>query len=239
MPFESVLRTDIIDEELLEEPQRVKVVSETWFRGFINRATPWEKTKTPWPAKNIVEVMTLVSQALTDYEARTGVTEDAKVNISYESPDVDADLEVITIALAEREPGMYGQGRPRENQVKNRKPILREHLDDPDNPGYKRAVLGYFYDNTLRLTCWARTSKAANERALWLENVMEEYEWFFVYSGVNRFLYDRRRTEIVHGVGNNKIYGRPIDYFVRTEKIRNVSQKTLEEIYVRLTTRST
>ena len=106
--------------------------------------------------------------------------------------------------------------------------------EDPENPGYRRAVLGYWYDNMLTLTAWARTNKAANERALWLENVMEEYTWFFVYSGSQRVLYQGRRAEKLTEVENNKIYGRPIDYFVKTEKLRTVSTKTLEEIVVNL-----
>jgi hypothetical protein len=129
---------------------------------------------------------------------------------------------------------MFSQGRPMEKKVQNLRPIVREILDDPDNPGYRKAILGYFYDNILRITCWARTNKAANARALWLEDVMEEYTWFFVYSGVNRILYQGRGPERYKDVANNRIYGRSVDYFVRTEKLRTISQKTLEEIVINL-----
>lgn len=236
---DSVLRTDILSSDITEDQQHIKVIAQTQFQYEVQNARSIDRTTTPGPSKNIVEVMELIRQAIIDYESRTNVNQDAKVHLTYEKPDREAELEAISISLAVREPGMYSQGRPGEGKIKNRRPVLREHVDDPDNPGYKRAVLGYFYDNTLRLTCWARTSKQANLRALWLEDVMEEYTWFFVYSGVNRIFYDRRREEITHEVEGNKIYGRPIDYFVRTEKLRNVSQKTLEEIVVNLTTRVT
>lgn len=228
----SVLRNDIVPNEFKERPLNVRVIAQGHFDGLLNR-TLADKTKTPRPAKNIIEVMDLISQAVSDYELRTHVTEDAKIDVTYSKPDTDKEVEVISMELTRREPGMWGQGSPFENRTQNLRPILREYTDDAEHPAYRKAVLGYFYDNMLNLTCWARTNKAANERALWLENVMEEYSWFFVYSGVNRIFYQGRRGELVHEVHGNKFYGRPIEYFVRTEKIRRVSEKVLEEICIR------
>ena len=237
MSFESALRTDILPEELTENQQKVKIVAETQFHTIVNNSeNAIERTQTPNPAKNIIETMSLIKDSIEHCYTRTHITGDAEVQITYENPDTYINLETVSICLEQREPGMYGQGRPFENKTKNLRPILREVKDDPDNLGYKLAILGYFYDNILRLTCWARTNKVANNRALWLENVMEEYSWYFTSAGVNRFLYYGRDKEIVRNVDNNKIYGRPIDYYVRTEKIRAVSQKTLEEIYIHLST---
>jgi len=234
MSFESLLRTDILDDEITTEQKRVRVIAETQFMTIVNNATVINnKTTTPNPSKNIIEAMDLIKSAVESYELREHASKDAKINITYAYPDTNIDLETISICLEERSPGMHSQGSPsRRGAVKNLRPLLRETIEDPSNPGYKRAILGYFYDNTLSLTCWARTNKAANDRALWLENVMEEYTWFFAISGVNRVLYQGRGREIVREVGNNKLYGRPIDYFIRTEKLRVVSQKKLEEIIV-------
>jgi hypothetical protein len=35
-------------------------------------------------------------------------------------------------------------------------------------------------------------------------------------------------------VNNNKWYGRPLDYFVRTETLRTFKEKTIEDILVNL-----
>jgi len=234
--FESFLRKDLLPTGLETDPYQVKAIVKTAFQKQIELTNTIERTKSPLPSKNIIEVMELIYHSITDYEERTRATEDAKVVVVYEKPDIKTNLETISISLVDRNPGMFGQGKPNGNSIRNLKPILREEIEDPDNPGYKRAILGYFYDNTLRLTCWARTAKAANLRALWLEEVMEEYSWFFAYSGVNRFIYSGRPPEIVHEVDNNKYYGRPIDYFVRTEKLRNVSQKKIETIYLKMIT---
>jgi len=237
--FESVLRTDILNPELAKTPKGIKIIVEQEFNHLISRAVPDERTKTPGTAKNIIETLDLIRQVIIDYEDRTHTTKDGKLDIVFEDIDQEIDTEVVSLQFIDRQPGMFGQGSPHENKIKARRPILREVVEDPDNPGYKRAVLGFFYDNVLRMTCWARTNKQANIRALWLENVMEEYTWFFIYSGVNRILYDGWKQPKMIQVNNNKYYGRSIDYFVRTEKIINISQKILEEVCIKVATRST
>ena len=104
------------------------------------------------------------------------------------------DLETISIRLVRREPGRFSEGRPYEGDVRNLRPILRQVYDDPENPGYKRAEMGYWYDNTVRFTCWARTNKEADARALWFEALMEDYKWFYRLRGVNRVLFHGRGT---------------------------------------------
>ena len=235
---DSVLRRDLIRSDLLEDQQKVKVFSEVQFNKIVERAIQENKTTSALPAKDIIEVMDLIYYTIQDYETRTGKRNDAKINLVYEDPDTDINLETISIMFTDRIPGMFGQGRPFENKVQNKRPVLREIFDDPDNPGYKRAVLGYFYDNIITLTCWARTNKTVNQRALWLENLMEEYAWFFSFSGVNRILFDSWGKNKIITIGNNKHYGRPLNYFVRTEKLQNVSQKTLEQICIRVTASS-
>ena len=229
----TTIRSDILTEELTTGDRSVKVYSETIYNVIVANAATLEKTRTPGVAKNIVEVMTLIKSAIEDYETRTHSTNDAKINVTYEEPDKLTDLETLTIKLIRREPGMYGQGAPFGNSTRQLRPLLRDTVDDPEEPGYKRAIMGQCYDNILRLTCWARTNKTANERALWLETVMEEYSWFFVYSGANRVLYEGRGPEETITVESSKVYGRCIDYFVRTEKLRSISQKELELVVVK------
>lgn len=236
--MDSLLRTDILDPELLKSPERIKVYAETQFSAIISNVVQERLTTTPGAAKDILDVLQLIKQAITDYEERTGVNEDGKVGLIYEKPDTDLQLETISISVDSRNPGSFSQGKPGEGQVKNRRPILREIVNDPDNPGYKRAVLGYYFDNVIRLTSWARTNKQANKRAVWLESLMEEYTWFFTMYGVNRIMFEGWRKNETIDIGGNRYYGRPIDYFVRTEKLWNISQKTLEEIIIKVALRS-
>jgi hypothetical protein len=220
--------------ELLEDPQQIKVVVETVWRMLTERAEKLPPTVTPGRAKDIIGVTELIEQAIRDYEKRERTTVGAKVEIVWERPEKPFESEVIALSIASREPGSFSQGRPFEGKEKNRRPIVREIVNDPDNPGYKRIVLGFFYDNTLRITAWARTNKEATKRAIWVEDMIEDYSWWFTRSGVNRILFEKWLFPVFMEVNNNPYYGRPIDYFVRTEKLFNISQKTLEEIYIRM-----
>ena len=234
----NILRIDLLKSDLTEDQKKVKVIAEEVFGGFIERAIQ-DRTRTPGDTKDIFEVLELIRVAIKDYESRSHVTQDAQIDVIYEKPDRPIEVETISLSVISRVPGMYSQGKPGDMGPKNRRPILREMLDDPDNPGYKRAVLGFFYDNIIRLTCWAKTNKAANDRAIWLENLMEENDWFFVWSGVNRLLYDSWRSSELVDIVNNRYYGRPIDFFVRTEKLINVSEKTLEQICIKFGVKTT
>jgi len=43
-----------------------------------------------------------------------------------------------------------------------------------------------------------------------------------------------RHADIVTEVSNNKWYGRPLDYFVRTETLKVFQEKTIENIFIDL-----
>tara|TARA_Y100000310_G_scaffold342279_1_gene444817 strand:+ start:1359 stop:2084 length:726 start_codon:yes stop_codon:yes gene_type:complete len=230
----STLRTDLVRADLVQDPKRVKVISESQFNEIVSVAVQPEAS--PMPSKNIVEAMELVKDAIEHRIGQEGTTADADINILYEKPDKMASLEAVTIRLLDRKPGSWektsAQGAMSNRNTRALSPILREEVEDPDNPGYRFAVLGYFFDNKVRLTCWARTVKQANERAIWLEDLLDEYRWYFSLAGLNRVIYLGRGPDTVIDVEGNRIYGRPIDLFIRTERIRAIRQKTLEQILV-------
>lgn len=229
---ESILRRDILTTDLTQEPPRI-IVSRI-YSSLLEATERPPKNVTPGTSKNIIEVMSLVKDSIEDYENRQNTNTRDRVTVVYEDPDKELETETISLSIETRQPGAFQTGPPLGAQIKNQRPLLREETADPDHPGYRRAILGYFHDNTLRLTCWALTNKTANARMLWLEEVMEQYIWYFRISGVNRFLYLKHGPQLVKTVSNNRIYGRPIDYFVRTETIRAISEKELETIYVNL-----
>jgi hypothetical protein len=187
-------------------------------------------------AKSLTEFYELVSRALNDYEVRAGTPLKYHVNFTEEDPDEESETETVTFRLMKREPGSFSQGSPFEGDIKNLRPILREKINDPQNPDYQVAVTGYWYDNLVRFTCWARTNKQANTRACWFEDFMEDYTWWFRLQGVSRVLFWGRSEDETVTIDNNKWYGRPLNFFVRTEKIRVFEEKKLEQILVNLTT---
>lgn len=194
------------------------------------------RSKTLGKAKSLLEFYELVSQAINDNEKRANISDINKITITEEEPDINSKSEIITFSLLKREPGAFSQGAPFEGNIRNLRPMFREEGTDTANPGYKYMVLGYWHDNMVRFTCWARTNKAANQRAEWFEGLMEEYSWWFKAQGTDRVIFTGRSSDIVTEINGNKWYGRPIDYFVRTETLRIFKEKTIEEIMVNLTT---
>lgn len=235
------LRDDILPADLTTEEKRIFVRQQ--FQRVLNTASglpgaPADRSKSVGQAKTIVEFYDLVRLAIEDKERQEGLVEDARICFTEEKSDIEQKLEAITFSLVEREPGRFSEGRPFEGDVRNLRPLLREVVDDPDHPGYKKAVMGYWYDNIVRFTCWARTNREANKRALWFENLMHDYAWFFVIRGVPRVLFWRRGEDLVEdstqstGSTTNKYYGRPLEYYVKTERLREFREKELENLLI-------
>jgi hypothetical protein len=230
---------DLLNQDLTADNRRIYV--QEFFNQFIENFDSGlgERSKTLGKAKSLLEFYDLVRQALNDYEKRASVPDDQRILFTEEEPqDIEARSEAITFGLVKRQPGGFGQGPPMTAQVKNLKHMLREIGNDPSNPGYRSIVVGYWHDNQIRFTCWAKTNKAANARAVWFENFMEEYTWWFTAQGVARVIYQGQGSDISAVVNNNRWFGRPLEYYVKTESLKVFSEKTLDEVIVQLRTKT-
>jgi len=226
---------DLLNEELTQEDVKILVskVYET-LRGQPDPRRNLGRSTTLGSTKSLLEFYDLVRRAIDDYETRAGVIQENRICFTEEEPDINSQTESIVFSLIERQPGQFAQGKPMSSDHVNLRPMVREEYNDPENPGYRCLVTGYYYDNIVRFTCWAQTNKAANSRAEWFENLMEEYSWWFKLQGVDRVLFWGRDADLVTVVNENKWYGRPINFFVRTEKTRVFQEKTLEELIIEL-----
>lgn len=186
----------------------------------------------PKPAADLPKFYQLLSQAVVSQQAKDGDVR--KLVLTEEYPPVSYQSEVITLALRRREPATFSQEQPFSAGKRNYKPILRESFLDPKEPGYIVLVFGLLFDNLVELTCWALTNKEANARAMWLEEVMLSYTWFFRYNGVNQILYFGRDQDTYLEKENQQIFGRPLLYYLRTEKLYTVREKTIDDLIVSL-----
>lgn len=218
-----------VPEELLESPTRI--LAAKTFSGIIERAQD-ARSVSPGASKNYFQFFELVDKALIDYQSRLGSPN--LVKLSWEEPDEILDTEIISISLLSREPGRFDQGAPLEGSVKQLKPVLRESKSDPNNPGYKKAILGKWNDNVVRFTCWAKTNKEAIQRSFWFEDFMNKYNWFFVISGVPRVIFYKQAEDTVINNQGKKLYGRPLIFYVKTEEITEISEKEIDEISINL-----
>ena len=203
-------------------------------RTFIN-----ERTRSAGDAKNIYEFYELVRQAVRNMESRAGRRVQDAIRLTEEEPDFDSINETITISLISRQPGVYGDGPPGQkgqSAVRTYKEVLINEMDDPQYTGYRQRVSGLFIDNIVRFTCWARNNKTVNDRALWFERLLKEYDWWFKLSGVERVIWMGQGTNITQEANKQKWYGRPIDVFVRTQQIRTFRERALHEILLNFDT---
>jgi hypothetical protein len=233
----STIRTDLLDRDETENPQRVLV--EHVYDVYVAplRANGQPPLKSIGPAKSLDECLVLIHQAITAKETVSEITEDAKLKyFGWEEPVKDAQLEAITILPVRRLAGQLAAGRPdRGNSVvREIKPHLREEIRDPDHKGYNLAILGQIYDNYVEFTCWGRTNKTAYRRALWFEDLIQEYAWYFTMNGVSRIINQGHKQRVTKKIGDNAIYGYPVECFIRTEKITHVSEKILEQIIIQI-----
>ena len=218
-----------------------KVVVKYLYDSMRSNATVMSSNRggrmvTPFPAKNIKEVPGLIETVLNSVQDREEVNKEDRVLFTTELPDFEKEMEAITYAVTKRKPGGLGNGAPFEQQAKNLRPILREESTDPDDPDYKVAIYGHFFDNLIKLTCWAHSSWQAEKRALWLEDAIRDYTWWLTMQGVSRIFYFGRDEDLMLQVSKNKIYGKPLVFFVRTERLSEVSTKKLEQLVIKVAT---
>jgi hypothetical protein len=219
-----------VSQELTTSPERIRVQVAQTFSSITEQAEGNPRSVTPGTSKNYFEFCQLLKQALDDYQK----DEKFKIDTSWESPDSDAVTEVISISLVNREPGAFSQGAPFQGDVKNLRPILRESKADPQVPGYRKVILGKYFDNLVKFTCWARTNKEAISRSFWFEQFVEKYTWYFKISGVQRVMFWKQDPDLLIDNDGKKLYGRPLLFFVRTEELTEYSEKEIEEIYINL-----
>jgi hypothetical protein len=208
--------------------------------GKLDNPYTYDRLVSGGAAKNIKEFFDLVEEALSDHQDTLEVSTDNRVSLLYHTERLELDITTETIGaeLTKREPGSMGRQAPFDGP-RNLKPLLRDSVDDPENPGYKLLVLGYIHDNMTEFTCWAKTNKEAMARALWFEEFMEQYIWFFEYQGVGKVIYWGQGKDLIYSKKNgNILHGRPVRYYVRTETITQKSQKKMEDLIIKVNLQS-
>ena len=195
-----------------------------------------QRAKSIGAAKNIDQFFDLVRVALNHKCTNDGITPERRPLFTAEYPPCDLETETITWAIVKRSPASVSQGKAFNQQRQQWKPIIREIIPPgrSSTPGYADIILGQWFENLVDFSCWAQTNKAANARALWFEEFMYQYAWWFQLSGVvNVHFWDRERDQLVE-TEENKLVRRPLIYFVRTERLYIMSVKTLDDLVIKL-----
>src|SRR3989304_8417768 len=99
----SILQDLLIDD--LTEPQ-VRLQVNYVFESLIDQdAKRLGRSKTLGKAKSLLEFYDLVKRSVDDIEKRTGISDDKKVILTEEEPDISSKTETITFSVVKRMPG--------------------------------------------------------------------------------------------------------------------------------------
>lgn len=191
-----------------------------------------DRLKSPEPAKDINDFYELVGHALEQYQLQEGRAEDKLIIYTEDWPPDEYVRETVSFQLLNRQPAVMGKAAP-DGAPREYKPNLRDSFPDPDVPGHEIHELGWMMDNRIRFCIWSQSNKEANKLALWFEDFMNCFLWFYRKQGINQLFFLEREDDFQ--IFDKRLVGRPLVYFVRTEKVTHVRERVLEELVVNLT----
>lgn len=238
------VREDLIPDELLEDQT---VIAEPQDRSFVvqhlisatyksDGIEVRDRMRQPQPAKDISVdgYFALVKEALDHKYKQDSIIVENQPVFTEEYPPTDLTTEVISFMVRKRAPATFG-GPPFQGKRQEFKSRIRSVNDDPNHPNFRLFTMGQQFENIVVFTCWAKTNKTVNARALWFEDFMTEYAWFLKWNGVTESFFFERGEDIaldLTGKGNI-IHGRPLAFYVRTERLTHLSEPTMKRIIVR------
>jgi len=168
---------------------------------------------------------------LVDHAQETaGVLESEKIKLIEEYPPERLDKlnnEVICFRLLRREPANMntkGSGRP------HRKSTFYYDYNNPSAPNKKIIVESRPVDHRIEFTCWAKTNKICNKRALWLEKLFINHSWVFETQGVERFYWADRGPDTYMMSASQRLYYRPVNFFVRFREFEIKTNPIIQSI---------
>lgn len=207
---------------LLEEGEEV-----SRYENAVELKSPYEfdasrflPNTTPMSLPRFFEI---ASQVIEDAQKREGVLEDQRVHLIEEYPPdpIHTFCEAIAWKVVRREPANMNTKATSRPQ---RKSTWWYDLKSKYHPNKVIIVESRPVDHTIEFSCWARTNRLANSRALWLEKLFINHAWAFETQGCERFFWKDRGSDNYTTIGDGKkAFYRPLNFFVR---FREFEQKT-------------
>jgi len=226
MPNDTTYLTESVDESLLKAEDRIsvqlveydKVLYETEVPvGLINPYTTRAENFLP----NSARAMTLsvffetASKLIADAQGRAGADSSKTIKLTEEYPPEPFETygdEVIAYRVLKREPARMnakGTARP------HRKSTFTDEVTAPEYPNKVIIIEARPIDHLIEFTCWGKSNKLANARALWLEKLFITHAWAFEVQGADRFFWKDRGPDTYMTSGGQRLFYRPINFFVR------------------------
>lgn len=176
----------------------------------------------------------VAGKLIKDAQEREGTNPEDIVRIVEEYPPENMHEygnEVITFKVVERKPGMMntkGTSRP------HRKATYSHQEMRPDLPNKVITVESRPVDHVVEFNCWAKTNKLANKRAIWLEKILINSAFAFEVRGAERFFWKERLSDNYMTVNGQRIFSRPLRFFLRFREFDAKAVTMIRKIMVDL-----
>lgn len=155
-----------------------------------------------------------------------------KPAFSYDSQSKD-EGNMIRYEVALRTPASMSSNQGHSGRL-NYNWMLTDEFDDSLNPGYRVYVYSKHFDNTVMITSWSKNHRDADEAAFAIEGYMESYgKKIFQNKGLLQLRYEGRLADKTREVGNVMQFGIPLEFYVRTNRVRLVYEKILESLQIK------
>lgn len=170
-----------------------------------------------------------------DAQVREGVVEEDLVHCTEEYPPVPFSSfgdEVIAFKVVSRTPGMMntkGTGRP------HRKATYSYEIAKPEYPNKTIIVESRPVDHIVEFCCYGQSNKLVNKRAIWLERLFVNSAFAFEVKGAERFYWKERKADTYINHGEQRIFCRPIHFFLRFREFEAKAESILRRIIIEAT----
>lgn len=197
----------------------------------INLSSTFLPSTEPLTLDSFFEIARLL---IKDAQDREGINSEKVVKLVEEYPPENIDDfgdEVITFRVVERKPGMMntkGTGRP------HRKATYSHQEVRPSFPNKVITVESRPVDHIIEFNCWGSSNKLVNKRAIWLEKLFINSAFAFEVKGAERFFWKERMADNYLTINGQRIFSRPIRFFLRFREFDAKAQSMIRQILIDL-----
>jgi hypothetical protein len=172
----------------------------------------------------------LASQVINWKQAQEGIAEDSRTILvkDYDPRNMSwsSDSEIITVRLIKRAPAKMSADQSKFVQRRSR--WDREYIS-ASAPAHVITILSQPMDHEIEFVVWARDSKRADSRALWLERLFIDHSWIFLSEGADRWSFLQRLSDIVLVQNEHVYHQRPLRFFARLREFEAVYEPQIRK----------
>lgn len=140
----------------------------------------------------------------------------------------------LRFILLRRTRGTTEQGASQHTGRKSPKWSLIDTLQDEQNEGYAVEVYQKAFDNTIAFTAWSKNYRDANKMAVEFEKIMDFYSAALRKKGLEEIRFEERTEDLYSEGAGYSMYGCRLIYYIRTQEIKLVYKKVLEDLRIEL-----